>query len=140
MRTRSAMPTAVEAQLGQEDLALAVGQELVGDAQAEQHGVTTSLVGQDLGHGRAEPAGEHVVLDGGDQPVGAGHRPKARVERLDLQRGSARVTLIPSCVQQPGRLLAGHGQLAQAEQERRSRPRARTSQAPSFILRTGPRR
>src|SRR5829696_742238 len=105
----------VKAQLGQEELALAVGQELVGDAQPQQRGGHL-LVGQDLGHGRAEPAGQDVVLDGGDQPVGAGHGPQARVERLD-PTGVGQGDADPVLAQQPGRLLAADGQPAKAEQE-----------------------
>src|SRR4029450_1911997 len=53
----------VQGPLGQRALALAVGEELLGDPEAQQRR-PPPLAAQDLAHGRAEPAGEHVVLDG----------------------------------------------------------------------------
>src|SRR6266540_859310 len=70
----------------------------------------------EVGHGGAEPAGQHVVLDRHHQPVRAGHRGQPRVERLDparVDQGDADALLL----EQPRRLLAGPVQAAEPQQQ-----------------------
>src|SRR5215218_7337252 len=106
---------AVQAELGEQQLALAVGQELVGDAQPQQRRADL-LVGQHLRDRGAEAARQHVVLHGHHQPVRAGDRGEPRVQRLHPARVDQR-DADPVPPEQPRRLLAVDRQLAEPQQQ-----------------------